>query len=245
MSALERFEDWFQQRFEAGLAGLLGAHIQPVDLARRLADHMDDHLLVGPGRRYAPNTFRVYLAPRTLTAFTTFQAALEDELAVFLTARASERGYHLVGRVRVSLWADAGLRPEQLRLESDVVDAPAGGDRVDHTQAIDLPPALHVGVAPTVVLTTGPRRSPIAAPGPVTVGRALDNDIILDDPSVSRHHARFVVRGQHWLLEDLSSLHGSYVNTRQVTAAMLRPGDRVRFGAVIGQIEAATEHTPT
>ena len=126
--------------FEGSLAGILGARIQPVDLARRLADHMDDHRLVGAGRTYAPNVFRVFLSPRTLLSFAAFQGDLEEALAAFLAERSRERGLHLVGRVRVSLLGDTVLRPEQLRIDSDVVDRSGDGTPSDRTQSIAVPP---------------------------------------------------------------------------------------------------------
>jgi ABC transport system ATP-binding/permease protein len=60
--------------------------------------------------------------------------------------------------------------------------------------------------------------------------------VILDDASVSRHHARLTPRGRYWVLEDLDSSHGVFVNGRRVAASLLRPGDQVRIGGVMARL---------
>jgi hypothetical protein len=252
MKALQRFENWINQLMEGGLVSLLGARIQPVDIARRLADHMADHRTIGAGRLYVPNNYRVYLAPPTLASFASFKTGLEDELASFIRARAREADYHFVGRVRVLLLPDTGLRPERLRIESDLVDRRGvvlgeGGDR---TEAIIVKPAPVPGAAPRpaaapeIVLCIGQRRVPLAAGTSLSLGRAMDNDVIVDDSSVSRHHARLDPRGDHWMIEDLGSTHGTFVNSQPVSASLLRPGDRLQLGRAVIRIEAAEAPAP-
>jgi hypothetical protein len=242
MSALDRFEDWLHGVFEGRLAGILGAEIQPVDIARRLADHMEDRRAIGAGRTYVPNNYRLYLAPRTLAAFAAYQNALEHEVASFLLARAAERGLHFVGRVHVALLPDVDLPAAQLRIESDLVDRRdlVGGGH-GHTEAIAVPPAPPAETALPAALVVGRRRFVLPADRSATVGRALDNDVILDDASVSRHHARLSPRGRQWLLEDLDSTHGCFINTHPVSAGLLRTGDLVRLGTVTVRIEIGTE----
>ena len=64
-----------------------------------------------------------------------------------------------------------------------------------------------------------------------TVGRATDCDIFLDDITVSRHHARFVLRDGVVTVEDGGSLNGTYVNRALVDgSAVLHPGDEVQIG---------------
>ena len=65
----------------------------------------------------------------------------------------------------------------------------------------------------------------------ITIGRAPDNDVVLDSPVVSRHHA--VVRREKdgtFRLRDLNTPNGTFVNGRRVKSAVLKPGDQVRIG---------------
>lgn len=65
----------------------------------------------------------------------------------------------------------------------------------------------------------------------VTAGRSPKSDIFLDDITVSRHHAEFVMREGQVTLVDKGSLNGTYVNRTLVDqAAVLRPGDEVQIG---------------
>lgn len=77
-------------------------------------------------------------------------------------------------------------------------------------------------------------------PGELTLGRAVDNMIVLDDPSLSRKHAR-VRRASVGRIEveDLGSSNGTYVNGRKVGRATAGPGDVVRFGDLIFRVRGA------
>ncbi|MGD0321780.1 MAG: FHA domain-containing protein [Acidimicrobiales bacterium] len=61
-------------------------------------------------------------------------------------------------------------------------------------------------------------------------GRHPDNDIFLDDVTVSKHHAEFVRQGARYLLRDVCSLNGTYANRVRVEKAILSSGDEVQIG---------------
>src|SRR5881398_3369329 len=84
----------------------------------------------------------------------------------------------------------------------------------------------------------------------ITVGRAPDNTIHIEDPSVSGRHAELRARGKTYQLRDLGSTNGTRVNGTTTTNAALHPGDRIRFGAVevrfAGDVSmSATQPLPT
>ncbi len=66
-----------------------------------------------------------------------------------------------------------------------------------------------------------------------TIGRAPDNDVVLDHPTVSNHHARLSWKDAGLLVEDLSSANGTMVDGQRITAARTRPGADVRIGQVV------------
>jgi eukaryotic-like serine/threonine-protein kinase len=65
----------------------------------------------------------------------------------------------------------------------------------------------------------------------VMVGRDRTCSIVLSHPAVSRRHARITLSGSAWVLEDLQSANGTYVNNTRVDKVKLKAGDVVRFGA--------------
>jgi pSer/pThr/pTyr-binding forkhead associated (FHA) protein len=67
--------------------------------------------------------------------------------------------------------------------------------------------------------------------GPVTVGRAEDSTLVVADDFASTRHARFSPRGEQWLVEDLGSTNGTYLDREKVTGPTLVPlGVPVRIG---------------
>lgn len=68
----------------------------------------------------------------------------------------------------------------------------------------------------------------------IAIGRSMSNDITVDDPEVSRRHAKIIRRGDAFLIEDWGSTNGTFVNDKRVTTRVaLRDGDRIRLGEAV------------
>ena len=72
----------------------------------------------------------------------------------------------------------------------------------------------------------------------ITIGRAPENMIVLEDASVSGHHAQLQRSGDVYRIKDLGSTNGTRVNSENVTEVTLRFGDRLRFGKLEARFEA-------
>ena len=72
----------------------------------------------------------------------------------------------------------------------------------------------------------------------VTVGRALDNTIRMEDGTISHHHSMFVLESDGYRLRDLNSTNGTRVNGMRTTETKLNNGDQVRMGSVEMRYEA-------
>jgi len=84
---------------------------------------------------------------------------------------------------------------------------------------------------------------------PLTVGRASGNDLVIAHRSVSARHAELHFDGEQFLLRDLSSANGTFVNGERVTSATLQDGDTVHLGPVAlkfdnGQLQIHVELEP-
>ncbi|MGA8027381.1 MAG: SpoIIE family protein phosphatase [Bryobacteraceae bacterium] len=82
-----------------------------------------------------------------------------------------------------------------------------------------------------VIHPSGERTRIPIEPLPFRIGRGPDNDLILRDNRASRAHASVFKDGATFLIEDLESLHGTWLNGERIEKAMpLKPGDAVHFG---------------
>ena len=77
---------------------------------------------------------------------------------------------------------------------------------------------------------------------PFTLGRDPGNDIILRDQKVSRHHAEIVFERGFFVMHDLASANGTYVNSKRVRVAPLTHGCKIRLGNTYGRF---SEELPT
>ncbi|HKQ07922.1 MAG TPA: HD domain-containing phosphohydrolase [Blastocatellia bacterium] len=69
---------------------------------------------------------------------------------------------------------------------------------------------------------------------PFRIGRLGANDLKLDNPYISRHHVEITLEGTTYLVRDLGSTSGTFVNGRQVKRSKLKDGDRIRLGRAHG-----------
>lgn len=85
---------------------------------------------------------------------------------------------------------------------------------------------------PKLTLKFGEREMHECAVGtqPVTIGRLPDNMIVIDNPAVSGRHARVHREGDHYVIEDLRSTNGTFVNEKPIARHTLLEGDVVLIG---------------
>ena len=106
------------------------------------------------------------------------------------------------------------------------------------TAALPAEAAKETGPRLIVAASAGTRVIPLNRL-PLTIGRESNTDIALDDPRVSRQHARLSYRQQQIWLTDLRSSNGTFVNGEPIQERALQPGDLLSFGG----LEATFEDT--
>jgi len=68
----------------------------------------------------------------------------------------------------------------------------------------------------------------------VTIGRDITNDIVINDPEISRHHSRLIRTPTGYMLEDLRSTNGTFVNRQRISApTQLSNGDTIGLGETV------------
>jgi pSer/pThr/pTyr-binding forkhead associated (FHA) protein len=111
----------------------------------------------------------------------------------------------------------------------------------------DTPPSPEAAPLASLLFRSGEfkgRRLPIKVPV-VNIGRGDYNDIVIGDPSVSTMHAKLQRREAIWILTDLGSTNGTFVEGEPLSGEMpLSPGTILRFGDVIALFEPLDEKVP-
>jgi DNA-binding NtrC family response regulator len=93
----------------------------------------------------------------------------------------------------------------------------------------------------TVLRGRSPRREHVFGGDVIRVGKAPENDVILEDDTVSRIHFELVRDGKGWLLRDLRSTNGTYLDGAEVQAAYVRAGAVVSAGDALLRVEPFEE----
>jgi pSer/pThr/pTyr-binding forkhead associated (FHA) protein len=117
------------------------------------------------------------------------------------------------------------------------LQAPRDAKPLTPARTIRLPnprPALRTRkTATNIIITEGPLAGTVVPLGTsaILIGRAADATIVLDDDFVSNEHTRLVPRDTHWIVEDLGSTNGTWIDKEKViTPTVLVPGAKLQIG---------------
>ena len=237
MNALARFEEFVEQVLEGSLTQLLRSPVQPAEIAKRLERAMEMGQRAAVAKTLVPTRYAVFLHPEDYGTLESARGVLEREMARFIVERAGERGFSLLARPRVTMAPRPGTRRRQVLVEAELMDT---AEEDEQTSELDWTPTIGAALGEPdephgrihFLDSTGQPCAVQLDRQQVTMGRARDNDVILDDPRVSRYHARIVQRYGQFVLQDLGSTYGTALNGQIVQECVLRHGDRLALGGV-------------
>src|SRR5688572_25034438 len=239
MNRLDRFESFFQRVMEDSVGRIFRTPVQPAEIGRRLERAMESNQVISVEGVIVPNDYEVILNPQDMVVFADFVPALCRQMEDWLTDLASERGYGFVDHVRVQIKGDNDVGRRTIYVDASIVELPdfdrAREEEIQRTEVLRV--IEETGNVPPRLLrfVEGPFAgdSIILRREQMTIGRALDNDIVIDSAEVSRHHARIEHRGSGFFLIDLGSTNGTSVNGTQISEHELQYGDRITLGNVV------------
>jgi FhaA, N-terminal domain/FHA domain len=240
-----------EQKIEALFEGVFGrafrTHVQPVELARKLAKEMDDHRMVSVSRVYAPNEYSVYLSPQDREQFDSYEESLLSELQDYLGEHAKRESYVLLSAPKVLMNTDSDLavgefgiatrmvqpEPGQAAEDAPVHEPAPGATMVYRPSSPETQAATpeELGVPAEVVTLDANGKQHRIDKGNVVIGRSKDCDIRIADPNVSRRHAEVRQEGAAYWILDLGSTNGLTVNGRRQQRAQLQNEDRITVGS--------------
>ena len=235
---LARFERLIEHAVEGSLRRVFKTTLQPVQVAKAAARAMEGAQVVGLGGVEVPNAYQVHLAPTDFDHMGDYAARLTAELTRYLSEYARERGLRPVGDIHVEVQRDPAAAAGRARVETRFVDlAPeqqaAIQQAVEGTRQLrlaDLAAAIRLdpNVAPAeprlwLEDKLGGRVALEPEAGVVRLGRAADNDLAVNNQRVSRYHAQLRWVDSAWLVYDLDSTNGTFVDGERVVPSSPRP----------------------
>ncbi len=231
MSALARFESFMENIVEGSVARLFRSPVQPAEIAKRLERAMETQQTISVRRVIVPNVYRAFLHPQDMAAFQPIKNDVEREMATYLADLAQERNFSMLEHPRVELAADSSVPRRGIQVVAETSQA-AQPEQPSQTQVFQqVGPGAQGRARLLMALANGTHVIPLESTL-LTVGRGLDNDIILEDTRVSRHHAQLRYRGRRFWVADVGSTNGTFVNGEQVEERSLRDGDVISLGGL-------------
>lgn len=239
MNILDRFEQSFERLMEGSVGRLFRSPVQPAEIGRKLERAMTSNQVVSVDSTLVPNDYRVAMHPQDMVLFVDFVAALCRQMEAWLNDLAADRGFSTIDRMRVQIVGDETVPRRAIQVTAAMSDRP--NFTRDDQEAVQRTELFRViretsGMTPVrIKFSSGPQAGQefVIRKTVTTVGRALDNDIVLESGDVSRHHARFEFLDDTLRLVDLNSTNGTRINGKNVRAqSTVRPGDEVTFGTL-------------
>ena len=226
---LAQVEKRLQSLVEDSLSRLAGGKLSPAAVANQLAAGMIDGLVwEDDGTAGAPDQYAIALHPKDVESLIEQAPDLGAELSTALLEVARESGYAMPTAPHVTLAADPTLNRWEVRVvawHSDTqLEFTQASDPSDPTAGENLPAGAYL-------ILHGQKHFTLDRPL-INVGRRLDNQLILDDPHVSRTHAQIRARDGRFVVFDLGSTGGTLVNGNKVHQHVLRPGDVITIAGV-------------
>lgn len=123
MSVFRSIEHGIQSVLEGAFGRAFRSHVQPVELARKLAKEMDDHRTVSVSRVYVPNEYQLWLSPSDREQFSSYEDSLVTELSDYLSEHARREGYALLSTPKVTLHEDEDLSVGEFGIATRTVQA--------------------------------------------------------------------------------------------------------------------------
>ncbi len=237
MNPLSRFELLAERLVEGTFGRWFAGQLHPLEVALQLARAMEDAQVLNlRGERLAPNTYWVYLNPADYSALREAQPTLPQDLAQSVVELAAQAGLVLPQQPVVEVHSADSIPRHQVSVAARYIPpntAEAGQTsemdtqvsaamRAELERAPDAAPFLILNGRHTLTLNL-----PI-----VTIGRSLDNNVIINDARVSRHHAQLRRRAGRYVIYDMGSSGGTMVNGDRVTECLLQAGDVISLAGL-------------
>lgn len=239
MTWLDSLERLAEEMVEGSSRRVFRPRLEPVQVAKAAAKALDETQTIGPGGPQVANHYLVRLNAADVERFAPYQRTMLEWILNYLDEYTRDRGLTPIGAWRVQMQADASVAEGGVRVDARFADAAASTtaspptDDAGHTRKWTAPDsrlARPRNCRAVLVLEPGERLSVDAERAAISLGRALENSIPIQDSRVSRFHAEIAFVENEFLVRDLDSTNGTLLANGRVTEAVLRDGDEISLG---------------
>lgn len=222
MGVFDNLERKLEGVVNGAFARAFKGDVQPVEITARLQKELDaEARLLARDRKLVPNEFTIGLSQHDYDRLVPYTRTLNSDIIPQLREYAATAGYVFNGPVTIAYDLDDSLPVGRFTIRSEAVAAAASSATATAIRRASL------------VLEVNGIRHPLSPPG-FTLGRGTDADVRINDPGISRLHARISVAGDAdhpaVTIEDMGSTNGITVDGLRVQQAPLQEGSRVELG---------------
>ncbi|MDR1853268.1 MAG: FHA domain-containing protein [Propionibacteriaceae bacterium] len=232
MSFFDSVEKKLEGAMNTVFARTFKGEVQVVEITARLERELDANATVlNRDEKLVPNGFSVTLSDHDYSRLVPYSKTMSAEITQQLNEYAAEHNYIFNGPITIDYIQDAKLPVGKMKVVSQAV---AGVSAPDEPVVPPTAPRRN-----TLFVEVNGVRHQLTPPG-LTIGRGNDADLRINDPGISRIHARIVVNpgddGLACYIEDLQSTNGIKVDGVKVERAELHEGSTITLGKTTAHI---------
>jgi hypothetical protein len=177
-----------------------------------------------------PDFIQLRVSPEKYDAWQATQPVL-DKVSQEIMDAFKDASVQFENPLRLHLLADDSLGVDELK----VIPAQNIPDQVTTATVINLSPdkPVQAPIPEQACLIIDGHQPMMLITPIVSIGRHSSNDIAIQDPQISRKHLQLRAEKGSYLLFDLSSTGGTFINNKPVSSAKLKPGDVIRIGKTL------------
>jgi len=228
---LDQLEIKLQALVESRLTGILPGLKAEDRITQKLASALKQNIVEQKGEKpIAPNVFTLIVAPDSSPMWK--EQRTMDALKEIIAGAGDEVGLKFTSSPSITITTDENYSPDDISVVASHKLEP-----VADTQGMDSPGAsVNAAVSEAIpenafLIIEGVKVHALTEPV-VNIGRRLENHLVIDDPRVSRNHAQLrSIRGR-FVLFDLNSTGGTFVNGQRTSQTVLYPGDVISLAGV-------------
>lgn len=211
---LKRIEQKLEKIVEGTFTRVFPSSVKPIELGKRVRRVLEDKKTIGvQGQIIIPNRYVISLSLKDLENIESIQESIQREISSSIRDHANDENYHFQGTLTVEILSNSSLKTGSIEVDG-LFEENKGG----------FPPG-------SLINENGERL--IITEQKLSIGRDTKSTMQVVDVEVSRNHAEIRLLNTSFVLIDLQSTNGTFVNGQRVQEHTLQNFDQIKIGSTI------------